>query len=563
MSEAMLPELQANPFTRVLGRPPNLHERVELLDRRAPYDPSERNLPHTERKYAVLRLLEVSVPVQRQVELVERINMMIRQGYKARDPGRGWHRRQFQTSARALEAMMSARRPKGAMPSTAPSSTEDDLLCKEVEAARAKLPALDSAGAHGLALIGVPGMGKSTTTGIALDGIPQVVVPDTQDFVKQLVWLKIDCPAAPTRRQFCYAAFAAIDLALGTNYTTTLFNQKESAAVLVGRLQNIVVLHAVGLIVIDEIQNVAHSPEDSKTFIDFFVSLVNCLGVPLMLIGTAEARPLLDGAFRLARRSAGIGQPNWDRLQQGEEWDDWLAEMWRYQWTEQPIPLTPEISAAIYNESQGVIDIAVKLLMLAQLRAISRGEAGLPETLDAGMFKTIVEDELALAKPLLEALRGDKIEVLSTIPDLVPLQIHVEQVFSKAMGMTAEDFRKFREARKKAIEAASTGRPEPLQELKTSIISRGYTTEIADRAFAAALKSNSADDTLGLAVAVAEFLRDLRPEHESTTRPKRPRIKPTEDALLTNIALEGDDPIECLRQSGMLVSSVDEIVPIE
>lgn len=563
MSEAMLPELQANPFTRVLGRPPDLHERFELLDRRAPYDPSERNLPHTERKYAVLRLLEVSVPVQRQVELVERINMMIRQGYKARDPARGWHRRQFQASASALATMMSARRQKGAAPSPSPSSTEDDLLCKEVETVRAKLPALDSAGAHGLALIGVPGMGKSTTTGIALDGIPQVVVPDTDYYLKQLVWLKIDCPAAPTRRQFCYAAFAAIDLALGTDYTTTLFNKKDSAAVMVGRLQNIVVLHAVGLIVIDEIQNVAHSPEDSKTFIDFFVSLVNCLGVPLMLIGTAEARPLLDGAFRLARRSAGIGQPNWDRLQQGEEWDDWLAEMWGYQWTNEPITLTPEISAAIYNESQGVIDIAVKLLILAQLRAISRGEVGLPETLDAGMFKTIVEDELALAKPLLEALREDRFEVLSTIPDLVPLQIHVEQVLSKAMGMTAEDFRNFRESRKKAIEAASIGRSEPVQELKTSIISRGFSAEIADRAVASALKSNAADDTLGLAVAIAEFLKDLPPELATNTRPKRPRNKPTEAALLTNVGPSGDDSIKDLRQSGMLVSSVDEIVPIE
>lgn len=282
-----------------------------------------------------------------------------------------------------------------------------------------------------------------------------------------------------------------------------------------------------------------------------------------MLIGTAEARPLLDGAFRLARRSAGIGQPNWDRLQQGEEWDDWLAEMWRYQWTEKPIPLTPEISAAIYNESQGVIDIAVKLLMLAQLRAISRGEAGLPETLDAGMFKTIVEDELALAKPLLQALREGKVEVLSTIPDLVPLQIHVEQVLSKAMGMTAEDFRNFREARKKAIEAASIGRSEPLQELKTSIISRGFSTEIADRALAAALKSNSSDDTLGLAIAVAEFLKDLTPEHATNTRPKRTRIKATEAALLTNMGPSGDGAVEDLRQSGILVSTVDEIVPNE
>ena len=557
----LLPELRDNPFTRVLGRPPTLSERMDLLDRPAPCEASERSLSYDQRKYAVLRLLEVSVPVKRQVELVERIHMAIRQGYKGRDPARGWHRQQFLASASALAISADGTREGKLGRDHTRVWTGDDAVSAAVETARGDLPALKGAGAHGFVLIGYPGMGKSTTTERTLAAMDQVVVPETPYHLKQLVYAKIDCPSRPTRRQFCQAAFDAIDTALGTNYSSMFMSKKRSPEELVARLQHIVVLHAVGIIVIDEIQNVAKAAESPETFLNFFVGLVNRLGVPLMMIGTAEARPLLDGAFRIARRAAGLGQPNWEPLREGEEWDDWLSEMWRYQWTAVPTELTPEIGKVIYEESQGIIDIAVKLMMLAQLRAISRGEAGFSEALDAGLFRTVAKEEFTLARPLLQALRDGRMDLLAKVPDLIPLQVHVDGVLSRAMGMTAQDFRDLRAARQKEAELRHKGDGGPMAGLMANLISRGYGAKVAEGVVAEALRRNEADDIYGISTTIAEILAGMAlPKPKSAAR-SGVRQVPSIPNGIEDAVSKSADTFTALREKGMVASSIDEILP--
>ena len=47
--------------------------------------------------------------------------------------------------------------------------------------------------------------------------------------------------------------------------------------------------------------------------------------------------------------------------------------MWRYQWTRTSVPYTDEMVDALYDESQGIIDIAVKLYAIVQIDAITKG----------------------------------------------------------------------------------------------------------------------------------------------------------------------------------------------
>ncbi len=559
----MIPEFELNPFTRVLGAPPSFNERVAMLELEAPYSEAERKLSHDQRKYATLRLFEVSVPIRLQLQLVERINMAIRQGYKLRDPSRGWHRAQFLASSSALENILRRSTASQAeVKEEAEAWTGSGVIEKAVEESISRLPSLKGAGAHGFALIGLPGIGKSMVTEVTLDSIPQVVIPETPYYVKQLVHLKMDCPATPTRRQFCVAAFQAIDAALKTNYEAMFCKPKANAEEMGARLQNIVVLHAVGLIVIDEIQNVAVSPEGPQPFLNFFVGLVNRLGIPLMLIGTAEARPLLDGAFRQARRAAGLGQPNLDPLRRGEEWDDWLEEMWRYQWTATPTELTPEISASIYRECQGIVDIAVKLLLVTQLRAISRGEAGKPETLSAELFESVAKEEFASVRPMIQALREDRVDILATIPDLVPLQRHVDNLISRSMGMTAQEFRDLRAARQKAIEASGAGDSGSAASFTANVMQRGFSAEVAERVVAEAISSNAVDDIMGISSSIAKLLENApRASRNRKKAPARKRPSPTRESEIEQIVEGHDDPLAALVAAGLAASSLSDTLP--
>ena len=63
----------------------------------------------------------------------------------------------------------------------------------------------------------------------------------------------------------------------------------------------------------------------------------------------------------------------WDRLGQNYDYELLLDALWQYQWTRKVSPLTENIKMYYMRESQGVIDIVVKLMVMSQTVAITTG----------------------------------------------------------------------------------------------------------------------------------------------------------------------------------------------
>ena len=184
---------------------------------------------------------------------------------------------------------------------------------------------------------------------------------------------------------------------------------------------------------------------------NFLVTLVNLIGVPVVLVGTMAAARILQEDFREARRASGLGSPIWNRLPSGGDWDDFVTRMWPHQWTSEDTPLTPEIRDALYWESQGIIDVLVRLFVLSQFRAISRGEVlGEAEMLSAGLIRSVAADEFRLISPMMHALRDGRGDVLEAYPDLTQLHQHVDSVLAREMGTSMKEFRERGDARKAA-----------------------------------------------------------------------------------------------------------------
>ena len=106
--------------------------------------------------------------------------------------------------------------------------------------------------------------------------------------------------------------------------------------------------------------------------------MVNTIGVPIMLIGTPKAREIFEADFRSARRGAGFGAIFWEPLQEyidnqlNPEWIAFTDKLWKQQLLNQRDEfLSDDIRHIWYDLSQGIIDIVVKLFVLAQLRAIA------------------------------------------------------------------------------------------------------------------------------------------------------------------------------------------------
>ena len=178
--------------------------------------------------------------------------------------------------------------------------------------------------------------------------------------------------------------------------------------------------HGLGLLIIDEIQHLSLAKSGgSDKMLNFFVTLVNTIGVPVILIGTPKAQPILQGEFRQARRGSGQGDLIWNHMKNDESWEIMLQAMWKYQWIKHKCSLTEELKNTIYEETQGIIDVAVKLYGIAQIKAIFEGtERITPETI-----RTSAAESLKLVKPMLSALRTGDIRKIMQYEDIRPISI--------------------------------------------------------------------------------------------------------------------------------------------
>jgi hypothetical protein len=178
-------------------------------------------------------------------------------------------------------------------------------------------------------------------------------------------------------------------------------------------LQNV----GLGILVIDEIQHLSLAKSGgSAAVLNFFTTLINTANIPILLVGTPKSLNILQSEFRQARRSfSGHGTFYWDRMQKDASWDLFLSGLWKYQWIQRPVELTDEISSILYDETQAIPDIVVKLFMMIQLRAISTGK----ETFTSAMIRKIANEQLKLIRPMLEALRNGRTSQLLDYQDIV------------------------------------------------------------------------------------------------------------------------------------------------
>lgn len=370
-----LPEYASNPF--IAAMPPLMSGRELLKALSSPphFDVKERNYPATLRKHCVLRLGRMFNPIARQVQLAERIGMLIRQGYIGRNPADNGYISHLEDGAqRIAQGSLTACTSKHAL-STASS----------------------------FALAGCSGAGKSQTVERALSLYPQVIIQSEPFTVTQIVWIKLDCPSQGSPKQLCINFFAEVDRLAQTNYLNLYGHQSHSAEWMLLRMAQVARLHALGLLVVDEVQNLRRTAIGPEALMNFLVLLINTIGIPIVVVGTLGAVPILQRNFRQSRRATGVGSAVWDRMPRDQRWEDFITELWKYQWTRVETPITHGIREALYFESQGVVDIVVKLHMLVQLRliAISEVRPSFQETITEALIKQVAREHLVIVQPML------------------------------------------------------------------------------------------------------------------------------------------------------------------
>ncbi|BAY22645.1 Tn7-like transposition protein C [Calothrix sp. NIES-2100] len=386
-----------NPLIEAL---PPILRKPEVIKRLAyfpDYQDEDRHQPDHLRLHMIQNTLQFFTPLGIHLALEQTVSRLIRLGYQARNPIQIGFWKNINQSVELMDS-------NGFVPRSQRST------------------------ARSLTILGVSGIGKSTAIEEILYTYPQVInhnqYLDRNFSFRQLVWLKLECPQDGSIKGLCLNFFQAMDDILGTSYYKNYTTRLSTVDNLMPNVARVASIHAIGILVIDEIQNLSASKSGGASrMLNFFVQLVNTIGLPVVLVGTYKAWNVLSGEFRQIRRGTGQGDFIWDPMQEDETWQTFVKTLWRYQYVKTSCPLTPELSHALYYECQGITDFAVKLYMLAQIRAITTGKEKITESI----IKSVAKDCLRTARQVLNALKETnedrKRQMLINCEDVYPIDI--------------------------------------------------------------------------------------------------------------------------------------------
>mgnify|MGYP000206321859 CR=1 FL=1 len=390
--EQGLPEYTENPLISALPVIMSPVEVAQALVKRPHFQPEELNLPCHIRTHAINRLArDFFVPQTNHIIIEQKLSKLIRSSYLNRNPKTATFKRKLNSIRGLIQ--------------------NEDLttyLHDDVDSP-----------ASSMTIAGISGAGKSTTTNLVLNTYPRVIYHPELHML-QVPWLKVDCPYDGSLSDFCLSFFIALDRRLNLNYRDQYASGRPTIAKMMADVADLCLIHAIGLIVIDEFQHMSLAKSGGeKKMINFLVTLVNVVEVSIVLIGTPKALRLFASEFRQARRASGDGSVVWDRLPEDESWEDFLEELWPYQWLHNKIARDEPLTKKLYELTQGVPDIVVKLFCLAQSRAVLLAESPEDEALSPELLDQVFEDEFSIVKPMLEALRSGKRKKIEECNDLI------------------------------------------------------------------------------------------------------------------------------------------------
>lgn len=297
----------------------------------------------------------------------------------------------------------------------------------------------------GKLIIGVSGGGKSTGTELTLKHIPQVLVHrnTSEKYIQheQITWLKVECSPTGSIKGMCMKIIGEIDRILGKNYSARVSGGRVNVDILMMEIKHLSILHSIGVLVIDEIQHLK-ATKDNEKVLNFFLTLSNEINLPIIYIGTQEAvQKVFSKNHRYARRVEGDGAIEYGFLTR-EDFDDFLTDLWDYQWTKYETELTDEIKDLMYLNTIGIPARIIKVFSRAQVNAIMDGS----EKVDVRQIKKAI-NSFPIGKEMVAAFLRNDVLTLQKLQDITPLAVDIKGIINEGISaLEAEsDIRRYQE----------------------------------------------------------------------------------------------------------------------
>ena len=241
-------------------------------------------------------------------------------------------------------------------------------------------------GSDSFSIIGCSGIGKSTAIIRAIDligknGIIELKEPNT----KIIPFVVVQCPFDCSVKGLLLEILRQVDEKIGSDYYSKGMKARVTTDMLIGSVSQVALNH-IGLLVVDEIQNVVNN-KGGHSLVGMLTQLINCSGISICMVGTPESTPFFEQALQLARRSLGL---HYTTLEYNDYFCDFCRTLFEYQYTKNKVELSENFINWLYEHSNGIISVVISLFHDAQEIAILNGtEKVCKETLNLAYQKRL------------------------------------------------------------------------------------------------------------------------------------------------------------------------------
>ncbi len=242
-------------------------------------------------------------------------------------------------------------------------------------------------GADSLTIVGASGIGKTSAIQTALNLISGGQIIESEDpYYKIIPCLQVQCPFDASPKGMILEILRNVDAVIGTKYYERSRKTSDTTDVLIGTVSQVALNH-VGLLVIDEIQNV-WGRKSGTALMSMIIQLINSSGISIAMVGTEECIPFFENAAQLARRAQGL---KYNALPYDSYFTEFCEKIWHYQYVREYIPIDINIIDWLYEHSGGIVANIVSLIHDAQEIAILEGH----EKLDLIALNTAYKNRMS------------------------------------------------------------------------------------------------------------------------------------------------------------------------
>lgn len=228
-------------------------------------------------------------------------------------------------------------------------------------------------GSDSFTILGLSGIGKSSAISRAISLIaPKPIIITEDPYSRIAPIITVQTPYDCSVKGLLLEILREVDKALDTNYHSNALKARATTDALIGSVAN-VCLHSVGLLILDEFQNVCS--KNGANLMGTLLNLINSSGISVAMVGTLETKAFFsDASFQLSRRSLGL---EYGTLPLGEYFYNLCRTLTSYLYVRNDFTLTDEIVQWLYSHSNGVTSVVVSLVKDAQEVAILDGSEAL------------------------------------------------------------------------------------------------------------------------------------------------------------------------------------------